>query len=427
MAKSLNIALQNLTLAAAAVGRGGAPADFTEMGLSDLLNVELRPWSYGDLGLQDLLNMRLDGSEIPGVGGMGFDPVRLASADLPDDLTQLSLLELMNIGVSQQAILQDGEAEPDEGDVTVSEPKAANGDHQSDSPGNPAQGGGTSFEAADLAALVEDLPPEDLPLLELKDEDLGQGGAPGNFGALVSSDEDAAAELIAALFDSEGDGDFADGLIADEDDGDDDGDGDDDDDGDGDGDGDGDDDDDDGDDDDGDGDDDDEDAGFLLMGTNGNDSLLGGDGDDALHGRGGDDVLDGGGGVDKMWGGNGDDLLRWDASDFLISGGNGTDTLQVLSDEIELEGKISGIERIDLASDTQANLLELTAQDVLDIADDDILTVLGDAADSVDAGAGWTDGGLDGEGYHVYTQAIGGQLATLRIDDDIAVNAGILA
>ncbi len=57
---------------------------------------------------------------------------------------------------------------------------------------------------------------------------------------------------------------------------------------------------------------------------------------------------------------------------------------------------------------------------MLGISDTDILTVLGDAGDSIDAGTGWTDGGIVG-GFHVYTQG----LATLNLDVDLAVNPDI--
>ena len=58
--------------------------------------------------------------------------------------------------------------------------------------------------------------------------------------------------------------------------------------------------------------------------------------------------------------------------------------------------------------------------DVLDMSDTDILTVDGDTGDSIDAGTGWTDGGIAGA-YHVYTQG----LATLNLDTDMTVNADI--
>jgi hypothetical protein len=51
--------------------------------------------------------------------------------------------------------------------------------------------------------------------------------------------------------------------------------------------------------------------------------------------------------------------------------------------------------------------------------------VTGTAADSVDAGTGWTDGGLDGSGNHVFTKLVGPTLATLIINQDVTVNADI--
>ena len=84
-------------------------------------------------------------------------------------------------------------------------------------------------------------------------------------------------------------------------------------------------------------------------------------------------------------------------------------------------GTLSGIEVIDFASDTGANILTLTAADVIGMSDTDILTVDGDSGDSVQAGTGWTDGGIAGD-YHTYTQG----LATLLVDTNMTVNADIL-
>ena len=49
------------------------------------------------------------------------------------------------------------------------------------------------------------------------------------------------------------------------------------------------------------------------------------------------------------------------------------------------------------------------------------LTIDGDALDSIEAGTGWTDGGVSG-GYHTYTQGT----ATINVDTDVTVNANIL-
>ena len=55
------------------------------------------------------------------------------------------------------------------------------------------------------------------------------------------------------------------------------------------------------------------------------------------------------------------------------------------------------------------------------MSDTNTLTVDGDASDSIDAGTGWTDGGIVGA-YHVYTQGA----ATLNVDTDMTVNGTIL-
>ena len=90
------------------------------------------------------------------------------------------------------------------------------------------------------------------------------------------------------------------------------------------------------------------------------------------------------------------------------------------ADVTAFAGTIQGIERIDLEADAGTNAVTLADQDVLDISDSDVLTVLGDAGDSIDAGTGWTDGGVVGA-YHVYTQG----LETLNLDIDLAVNPDI--
>jgi hypothetical protein len=113
----------------------------------------------------------------------------------------------------------------------------------------------------------------------------------------------------------------------------------------------------------------------------------------------------------------------------VIDGGSGNDTLRVASGNVDLPtftGAIAGIERIDLTSDAGANAVTLTAQDVLDISDTDIVTLLGDSTDSIAAGTGWTDGGVDSSGHHIYSQMVGPSLATLLVDPDMLVNPDIL-
>ncbi len=147
-------------------------------------------------------------------------------------------------------------------------------------------------------------------------------------------------------------------------------------------------------------------------------------GNDILYGGAGNDTLDGGDQADTLDGGTGNDILSWDSADTAIDGGSGTDTLRVAGGDVDLiafAGTIQGIEQIDLEADAGANNLTLTMSDVLNMSDTDILTVDGDTGDSINAGTGWTDGGVAG-GYHVYTQG----LATLNVDTDVTVNLDIV-
>ncbi len=168
----------------------------------------------------------------------------------------------------------------------------------------------------------------------------------------------------------------------------------------------------------------------ALNGERGADRLDGGSGADTLSGGDGDDLLDGGTGIDRLSGGNGDDTLIWRDADAPLSGGAGTDTLSIASGDLDLgtlTGIASGIERLDLATDAAANNATLTATDVLSLSDTDVLTIAGTAADSVDAGTGWIDGGFDGAGNHVFTKLVGPSLATLVVNQDVTVNADITA
>lgn len=165
-----------------------------------------------------------------------------------------------------------------------------------------------------------------------------------------------------------------------------------------------------------------------LNGESGADSLDGGTGADTLSGGEDNDILDGGADIDRLSGNDGDDILVWRNSESLLSGGSGTDTLRVHDGDLTLgglAGVASGIERVDLSFDTGANLLTLDAADIIGTSDTDGLTVTGTAADSLDAGAGWTDGGSDGAGNHIYTKLVGAVLATLVVSDAITVNPDI--
>lgn len=168
----------------------------------------------------------------------------------------------------------------------------------------------------------------------------------------------------------------------------------------------------------------------VINGTAGDDVLIGTGGADNLVGFEGNDTLDGGGGGDRLDGGLGDDVLVWDAADISIAGKNGTDTVRVNGGDIDLttfSGSVSDVEIVDMQSDGGANTFTLTAQNVLDVTDStNTLEVTGNSGDNLDAGSGWTDGGLDGSGNHIYTQTIGSSTATLVVHPDVTSNANIL-
>jgi hypothetical protein len=161
----------------------------------------------------------------------------------------------------------------------------------------------------------------------------------------------------------------------------------------------------------------------TLLGGAGNDTLDGGNGKDLLDGGGGNDTLDGGNGNDTLLGGGGDDSLVWDKVDGVIDGGDGRDTLLAGGGDVRLTtytGALTSIEGVEMSGDGAGTCLTLDAQDLLDMSSTDILTVSGDAGDSLEAGTGWTDRGVVGT-VHVYTQG----LATIEVDLDVTVNADI--
>ncbi len=167
----------------------------------------------------------------------------------------------------------------------------------------------------------------------------------------------------------------------------------------------------------------------TIFGYAGYDTISGRNGDDTLYGGDGNDTLNGQGGSDALFGGVGDDILIWDSLDAVIDGGGGTDTLDAGGADIDITGfagTITGIEVIDLTK-PGADTVTLSAEDILDFSDNNTVTVTGGSPDTVEAGTGWTDAGFDGSGNHIYTQDVGGTLATLLLDPDVAANADIIA
>jgi uncharacterized repeat protein (TIGR02059 family) len=160
-------------------------------------------------------------------------------------------------------------------------------------------------------------------------------------------------------------------------------------------------------------------ADLLNGGTSAAERFVAGDGNDSITG---------GGGADVIYGGQGNDRIAVpDLSFQLVDGGGGTDTLALSGSGIDLglaneRGRISGIEVIDLTG-SGSNTLNLTARDLLNLADTgNTLTVMGNAGDAVKATGNWVDGGQAG-GFHTYTQ---GQ-AVLKVSvaiTDVSVFAG---
>ena len=165
-----------------------------------------------------------------------------------------------------------------------------------------------------------------------------------------------------------------------------------------------------------------EDYDDVLFGGGGVDRLYGGQGSDTLTGDGGSDYLDGGSGSDSLMGGADDDVLVWDETDLLIDGGDGNDELLVLAGDLDLTsfgGTLVNLESVDLLTDTGANTLSLAAADVLDMTENGLLTILGDAQDTVKAGSDWTLSQVDENGYQLYIQTFGQDVVGLLLGPDV--------
>ncbi|MFN7097782.1 MAG: calcium-binding protein, partial [Gammaproteobacteria bacterium] len=156
----------------------------------------------------------------------------------------------------------------------------------------------------------------------------------------------------------------------------------------------------------------------TITGDSNINSLYGGDGDDTLFG--------GGGGADFLSGGNGNDVLVFDNLNMILSGGADDDTMRISSlstvDLVALStSNFSGIETIDMQTDTGANTLNINATDVLSMSDTiDTLFITGGSNDVVNdsTSAGWALQGtatINSINYNIYTMTS----ATLYVDQDI--------
>jgi hypothetical protein len=154
-----------------------------------------------------------------------------------------------------------------------------------------------------------------------------------------------------------------------------------------------------------------------YSGTTGHDTHIGTAAAEIILGGVGNDTLDGGGGGDVLNGGVGDDTLivdgllvaalgagsRFDSASGLVArvdGGGGFDTLRLTrgaslnltianaaAGAPEIGSRLANIERIDLATDRNANILTLSAADVIDMAGMNLINNSGTGAS-----AGWLSG-----------------------------------
>ena len=165
-------------------------------------------------------------------------------------------------------------------------------------------------------------------------------------------------------------------------------------------------------------------------------------------------MLNGGAGNDTFLGGAGNDVLIYDPLDQKIDGGTGTDVLRtdeaalgllnnvgVLKDAatgfdvvevVPFKQNIKNIEVMLITDDaesspTKGGLLNLNAQDVLDMTDPNnhSLTVLGNAGDVVNLGIGasqWNKAAPDANGFQTYSQTFSGVDLILKVEHTVVVH-----
>lgn len=147
---------------------------------------------------------------------------------------------------------------------------------------------------------------------------------------------------------------------------------------------------------------------------------------DVLIGHQGDDTLISDGGSDVLTGGEGDDTLAIVATNFQrISGGNGTDQLRVDGTGVTLDlttiadNRVVDIEEIDITGSGN-NTLTLDFLEVVNISThSNTLTVRRDSGDVVNIGSGWTQLAsetIGGTNFEIFTQGA----ARLQIEDPTA-------
>lgn len=168
----------------------------------------------------------------------------------------------------------------------------------------------------------------------------------------------------------------------------------------------------------------------VAQGGVGRDKLYGADGDDELNGNLGNDELFGGDGHDAMNGGDGNDVFYIDGKDLTedkIVGGDGHDTLLLtVPTTLTLQTETNHIFGIDVIDASNAPLdITLTPQDILDMTDAGMLTIMGGADDNVvSTGFGWTANGSmqeNGHNFIHYECKLNGQGVYLNVEDTVGV------
>jgi hypothetical protein len=165
----------------------------------------------------------------------------------------------------------------------------------------------------------------------------------------------------------------------------------------------------------------------TLTGTAGNDVIYAGAGNDIINALGGNDFIDAGvGGADRIDAGQGNDTIVYYLDDAPVIGGTGTDTIWFKNDNTHVNfigaTNYTGIDVIDLKplQTLNGNSVTLNAATVLSMSDANVMTINGDAHDSLQLSPGdlWTTSYVL-TGYTTYTSASG---SIVNVENGIHVN-----
>jgi Ca2+-binding RTX toxin-like protein len=156
-----------------------------------------------------------------------------------------------------------------------------------------------------------------------------------------------------------------------------------------------------------------------MTGSSGNDVVFGYGGNDTINGAKGNDQLDGGAGADRIFGGDGNDTMVWGTGDILNGGAGAADAVK-LNASLNLvklaNDKIINVETANMTGGGNETLT-LGKDDVLKLSTTtDILTVLGDAGDTVDLRGTFVLNST-ADGFEFWKLGA----ATVKIDTDLTV------